>query len=166
MKTQTITRPLAFIVLAAAGACAFAAVNLPKEGSYDSISCWTGTGNDIAFSKENAGSTYEMVGTVVSMIPGGLGDRSTFRCVGIDTTVQGRKGGGNMCEVIDPDGDKRLNAFHVEPDGRIVREMLAGTGKYEGMTMTNTVANLAAMKPAKAGTFQGCNRQTGTYKLK
>lgn len=166
MKTPTITRPIAFIALAAAASCAFAAVNLPKEGTYDVVACWTGTGNDIIFSKTHTANSYEMVGTVVSLIPGGLGDRSTFRCVGMNTNVNGRLGGGNMCEVTDPDGDKRLNAFHIEPDGKVVREMLAGTGKYEGMTQTNTVALMPPMKPAKDGTFQGCNHQTGTYKFK
>src|SRR5438445_6075807 len=135
MKTLSILRPLAFVAITAAGACAFAAVNLPKEGSYDSISCWTGTGNDLAFTKDHTAASYELVGTIVSMIPGGLGDSSTFRCVGMDTNIQGRRGGGNMCEVTDPDGDKRLNAFRIEPDGKVVREMVGGTGKYEGMTM-------------------------------
>jgi hypothetical protein len=166
MKKQKITRPITFIALAAAASCAFAAATLPKEGNYDVVACWTGTGNDIDFSKSHTASSYEMVGTVVSMIPGGFGDRSTFRCVGMNTNVAGHMGGGNMCEVIDPDGDKRLNAFHIDPDGKVVREMVAGTGKYEGMTQTNTVAMMPPMKTAKAGASQGCNRQTGSYKLK
>jgi hypothetical protein len=166
MKTQTIARALTLIAFAAAAGCAFAATELAKEGNYDAISCWSGTSNTIAFSKEYTAESYEIVGTVVSMIPGGLGDRSTFRCVGMNTSTNGRMGGGNVCEVIDPDGDKRLNAFHIEADGKVTREMVTGTGKYEGMTMTNTVAMMPPMKSAKAGTYQACNRQTGTYKLK
>ena len=41
-----------------------------------------------------------------------------------------------------------------------------GTGKYEGMQQTTTVVMMPPMKDAKPGTFQGCNRQSGTYKLK
>ena len=166
MQKLSILRPLATLAFATTAACAFAAVNLPKEGNYDGISCWTGTASDLAFDKEHTANSYEMVGTVVSMIPGGLGEGSTFRCVGMNTSVKGRLGGGNMCEVTDPDGDKRLNAFRIEPDGKVTREMLGGTGKYEGMTMTNTVALMPPMKASKAGTFQGCNRQTGSYKLR
>ena len=166
MPTRSIIRPFAALALATTAACALAAVNLPKEGNYDSVSSWTGTANDLTFNKDHTANSYEMVGTVVSMIPGGLGDGSTFRCVGMNTAIKGRMGGGNVCEVTDPDGDKRLNAFRIEPDGKVTREMLGGTGKYEGMTMTNTVALMPAMKEAKPGTFQGCNHQTGSYKLR
>ena len=157
---------IVFLVLATAGTCAFAAVNLPKEGTYDSISCWTGTATDIAVGKDHSAGSYEMVGTIITHPPGGLGDQNTFRCVGLRTSFKGKPGGGNVCEITDPDGDKRINRFEAQPDGRFVREMVMGTGKYEGMTVTNTVAMMPPMKEAKPGTFQGCNRQTGTYKLK
>jgi hypothetical protein len=158
---------LTFIALAAAGTCAFAAVNLPKEGTYETLNCWTGTGNDVAVGKDYTASSYEMVGTVVSVPPGGLGDRSTFRCVGYVTTFKGKPPtNNNVCVVTDADGDQRINRFAMLPDGKFTREMIGGTGKYEGMEMTNTVFTMPPMKEAKPGVFQGCNRQTGTYKLK
>jgi hypothetical protein len=166
MKTVSIARPFVLAALAASAACAFAAANLPKEGSYDVTACWTGTANDLVFNKDHTANSYEMLGTIMSNPPGGFADGSTFRCVGMNTAIKGKMGGGNVCQVTDPDGDKRLNAFHIEADGKVVRENLGGTGKYEGMTQTNTVAMLPPMKEAKPGTFQGCNRQTGTYKLK
>jgi hypothetical protein len=142
------------------------AVSLPKEGNYDVIACWSATSNSIAPVKDIAAMSYEMLGTVVSMIPGGLGDQSSFRCVGMDTQISGRRSGGNLCEVTDPDGDKRISAFQILPDGKVTRDFLGGTGKYEGMTQTTSVALLPPMKDAKPGTFQGCNRQSGSYKLK
>jgi hypothetical protein len=157
---------IAFLALATAGTCAFAAVNLPKEGSYDAISCWTGTATDIAVGKDHSAGSYEMVGTIITNPPGGLGDQNTFRCVGLRTMFKGKPGGGNVCETTDPDGDKRINRFEAQADGKFVRELVMGTGKYEGMTITNTVAMMPPLKEAKPGTFQGCNRQTGTYKLK
>jgi hypothetical protein len=166
MKTSPILRTLTVLAATAAAASALAAVNLPKEGSYDVVACWTGTSADIAVGKDYSANSYEMVGTVVSRAPGGFGDQSTFRCVGMNTMAKGRAGGGNQCEVTDADGDKRLNAFQIQPDGKVTREMLAGTGKYEGMSITNVVALMPPMKPAKPGTFQGCNQQTGAYKLK
>lgn len=90
-------------------ASALAAVNLPKEGSYDFVSCWTGTSNEIAGTKEYSASAYEMLGTIVSTAPGGFGDQSSFRCVGMSTMVKGRPGGGNLCESTDTDGDKRVS---------------------------------------------------------
>jgi hypothetical protein len=43
---------------------------------------------------------------------------------------------------------------------------LAGTGKYEGLQMGGTSVPLGSFPSIKPGTFQACNRQTGTYKLK
>ena len=40
---------------------AFAA-DLPKEGSYDFTSCWSGVSNTIAFSKTHFAFSYEMTG--------------------------------------------------------------------------------------------------------
>jgi len=145
---------------------AVAAVNLPKEGSYDYVACWTGSGSDVAAGKDYTANSYEIVGTIVSMIPAGFGDQTTFRCVGMNTMIKGKAGGGNVCEATDPDGDKRLASFQLLPDGKFVREFLTGTGKYEGMTLTTTVAPLPPLKESKPGNLQGCNRQTGTYKLR
>jgi hypothetical protein len=44
--------------------------------------------------------------------------------------------------------------------------VVAGTGKYDGMVTTRTLEQLGPFKAIKEGTFQGCNHQTGTYKLK
>jgi hypothetical protein len=107
-----------------------------------------------------------MAGTIVRTVPGGLFDNSTFRCVGMNTMIDGKSGGGNVCEGIDKDGDKRLTRFSIAADGTVSREAMAGTGKYDGMVTTNKVTPLAPFPSIKAGTFQACNRQTGTYKLK
>ena len=51
-------------------------------------------------------------------------------------------------------------------DGKVTREFVAGTGKYEGMETSGTVEPLGPFPVIKAGTIQDCNHQTGTYKLK
>jgi hypothetical protein len=157
---------LTFIALATAGTCAFAAVNLPKEGTYDTVNCWTGTANDIVVAKDYMATSYDMIGTVVSTTPGGLGDQSTFRCVGMSTTIKGKMTNSNVCALTDADGDSRISRFTLQADGSFAREVVGGTGKYEGMEITTRVVNLPPMKEAKPGVFQGCNRQSGTYKLK
>ena len=48
----------------------------------------------------------------------------------------------------------------------MTRENITGTGKFEGMVATGTVKPLGPFPVVKAGTFQDCNHQTGTYKLK
>jgi hypothetical protein len=74
--------------------------------------------------------------------------------------------GSTVCEASDKDGSKRLSYFSLGSDGKVTREFVVGTGKYEGMVTTGTVEPLGPFPVIKAGTFQDCNHQTGTYKLK
>ena len=150
--------------LASAGS-AFAA-ELPKEGSYDYTACWSGVNNVITFSKTHTASSYEMTGTTRSNPPGGMFDKNTFRCVGMNASLDGKITGSTVCETIDVDGDKRLAYFSLGADGKSHPDNVAGTGKYEGMKHAGTVQPLGPFPVIKAGTFQDCNHQTGTYKLK
>ena len=152
------------LLIVASPFSAFAA-ELPKEGSYDYTACWTGVNNVITFSKSHTASSYEMTGTTRSNPPEGMFDKSTFRCVGINASLDGKVTASNVCETIDVDGDKRLSYFSTG-DGKTTRTHVAGTGKYEGMVMAGTVEPLGPFPAIKAGTFQDCNHQTGTYKLK
>ena len=137
----------------------------PKEGNYDYTACWSGVNNTITFSKTHTGSSFELTGTLRSNPPGGMFDKSTFRCVGINASLDGKVTASNVCETIDVDGDKRLLSFS-NVDGKITRTNVAGTGKYEGMSLTSTVEQLGPFPAIKNGTFQGWNHPTGAYKLK
>jgi hypothetical protein len=154
---------LALMILASAPAFAG---ELPKEGSYDFTSCWSGLGNDITFSKTHTASSYEMTGAIRSNPPGGIFDKETFRCVGMNASLGGKNTSSTVCEATDADGNKRLTYFSLGSDGKVTREFVVGTGKYEGMVTTGTVEPLGPFPVIKAGTFQNCNHQTGTYKLK
>jgi hypothetical protein len=142
------------------------AAELPKEGNYDQHSCWAGVSNLISFSKEHTASSFEMTGTIRSNPPGGMFDKNSFRCVGTNSSMGGKNTGITVCEAIDTDGDKRLT-YYSNVDGKLTREVVSGTGKYDGMvTSSNSVESHGPFPTIKAGTFQDCNRQTGTYKLK
>jgi hypothetical protein len=139
---------------------------LPKEGNYDFISCSSSVNNVITFSKTYTGSSYESTGTNRSNPPGGLFDKSTFRCVGMSASLDGKNTGSTLCESIDPDGDKRLSLI-LTADGKTTRTQITGTGKWEGIVTTQTAFEQLGPFPAiKDGTSQSCNHQTGTYKLK
>jgi len=139
---------------------------LPKEGTYDYTACWSGTNNMISFSKTHTAASYEMTGVVRSTTPGGMFDKHTFRCVGMNASLDGKNTGSTVCEAIDPDGDKPLSYFSLGSDGKITRENVVGTGKYEGMVASGSVQPLGPFPVIKPGTFQDCNHQAGTYKLK
>jgi hypothetical protein len=153
-------------LVAAAAAGSAAAADLPKEGNYDLTSCWSGVSTLVAFSNTHSASSYEMTGTNRSNPPGGMFDKNSFRCVGMNASLGGKNTGSTVCEAIDLDGDRRLSYFSLTADGTVTREQIAGTGKYEGMVTSTKVTPLGPFPVIKAGTFQNCNQQKGTYKLK
>lgn len=143
------------------------AADLPKEGSYDFTACWAGTASMVAFSKTHWANTFEMTGATRSNPPGGMFDKHSFRCVGTNATFDKRPQFLTVCEAVDRDGHKRLTHFQTGADGKLDRRFIAGTGKYEGMTDTSSgIETFGPFPTIKPGTFQNCNRQTGTYKLK
>jgi len=162
---MTRTAKLLVTTLLAASAAAQAA-DLPKEGSFDFTACWSGASSMVAFSKTQWANTFELTGSTRSNPPGGLSDMGSFRCVGTITSFDNQQRQLTACEGIDRDGHKRLTHFETGPDGKVARRFIAGTGKYEGMSETANVQNLGPFPTIKPGTFQNCNRQTGTYKMK
>jgi hypothetical protein len=157
------TAAVLFLVTAPGGS-AFA--ELPKEGGYDFTSCWSGVSNPIAFSQTHSAQTYEMTGTTLSNPPGGFLDKRSYRCVGMATSFGGKSTNTAVCESVGTDDGKILTYFSLGSDGKVTREVVAGTGKYEGLVSSGTAQPLGPFPAAKAGTFQDCNHQTGTYKLK
>lgn len=155
------------VVLLAAGVAGIAAAQgYPKEGNYDFSSCWSGVSNMIAFDKTHVAYSFEMSGTTQTNPPGGAFDKLAFRCVGLNYVFAGKPlSGTTVCEAIDAQGDKSLTHFKTEgPAG--TRVAITGTGKYEGMVSTGTTAPVGVFPTIKPGTFQNCNRQTGSYKMK
>ena len=72
---KSACRYISVSIIFTCAASAFAA-ELPKEGSYDYTSCWSGTSNAITFSNTHTGSSYEMMGSTRSTSPGGMGDKN------------------------------------------------------------------------------------------
>jgi len=144
---------------------AAAAQTYPKEGNYDLTSCWSGVSNVIAFSKAHTAFGYELMGAAQSNPPGGMFDKVTFRCVGVRTVFDGKVTSTAVCEQIDAQGDKYLTTLTTDGQ-KATRTVIAGTGKYDGMVSSGTATRLGPFPTIKPGTFQDCNRMTGTYKLK
>ena len=153
------------VLIAAIGPAA--AAELPKEGKYDFSDCSVATGlYGIEFSKTNSASSYELVGTNRSNPPGGLFDMTSFRCLGLNTTIDAKQSATGVCEVLDKDGDKILIRYDTDAQGKINESAIAGTGKYEGIISRSTTTEVTQAPLAKPGSFQICLHETGTYKLK
>lgn len=139
--------------------------SMPKEGNYDYISCWSGTSNDIQFSKAHSFGHFEWVVNNRTNPAGGPFDMTVARCLGMYTFFEGKLVPLSYCEAIDKDGDKFILQNLIE-GGKPRQEGIAGTGKYEGMTRTGTTEMLGRFPTIKPGVLTGCARQTGTYKMK
>lgn len=66
-------------------------------------------------------------------------DRGTFTCLGLGTSLGQKMTYDVVCEVVAPDGGKILSTFTRGHDGKITREMVAGTGRYEGIVASGIV---------------------------
>jgi hypothetical protein len=156
----------AAILLASISAGYAIAADLPKEGNYDITACPSGVINEITFSKDHRVFTVEQWGSTLSNPPGGMLDKGVFHCLGLTTSFAGKVMYSNYCELAFAGGDKILASFSPGPDGTSIRDTVAGTGKYEGLLLSGKVMQLGPYPVVNAGTFQNCNHQTGTYKLK
>lgn len=163
LVATTLVHGLAAISLSAA----ISAGELPKEGSFDIMSCASGTTSVISFSKTHTATISEITGVSLSNPPGGLYDKGTYRCISLSSNFDGKVVGRSVCEGLDPeDGSKRL-VVTTNQDGKVTREFIAGTGKYEGLVeVTANLQNVGGLSAIKPGTTQGCGRSTGTYKMK
>lgn len=139
---------------------------LPKTGDYDYTVCFTRTSNRIDFTKELFGFSYEEVGQAVAKVPGSLFDGEDVRCVGMISSIDGKRSGSSLCEGLAKDGDRRLTRFWYDAEGKIQREQVAGMGKYDGMTTTGSVKSVGTAETIKPGVSKYCHQATGTYAIK
>jgi hypothetical protein len=140
---------------------------LPKEGQYEFTACQSGVFTPVGVSMTVNAASWEGTGSTMTTPPGGMFDRLAFQCVGYNTAFDGKAPvSSSACIAVDKDGDKIFSRFTPLGPGAWAREFVAGTGKYDGMAMSGKAVAVAAAPSAKPGTFQNCNRQTGTYKLK
>lgn len=164
-STRALATRGAFMIIGALALANVEAQTMPKEGKYDYTSCFSGTTNVIEFSKTHSAMTYETVGNHRTNPLGGAFDMTAHHCVGMFSSLYGKTTNSHYCESTDMDGDKWMT--HAVCQGsKCASETVAGTGKYEGMVRSGTEESVGAFPPVKPGTFTGCNRNAGTYKLK
>src|SRR5215831_5648114 len=113
---------------------ASAAVSLPKEGPFDTHYCFSGTAQAIALNDNAVAGFVTLFATIQSNPPGGAFDQTASHCMGLFQTVNGKTMEIGYCDIVDADGDKYLVRYSGDSNGGKV-EAMAGTGKYEGMTL-------------------------------
>jgi len=132
---------------------------------YDLTQCYSGTSN-LPFSSEKLTIfTFELKGITRSNSSDKDFDNATFHCVGIsrvigkDTIVTG------SCKFQAPDASIHVGEFNAK-NREGTWKFLYRTGRYEGIEGGGPYKTIIRGKPITLGTFQGCDRVTGTFSLK
>lgn len=154
------------IALTAVSAAATAAVNLPKEGSFDFNFCFVTDVSHIGLTGTSGLGSFVNIAAIHSNAAGGAFDLQGARCFGYYSSVEGAYTESGYCEVKDADGDRWIMRFVSEPDGSGIWTAAAGVGKYEGMSGTGKYRPLGNVTSPLEGKMARCNRNTGTYRLK
>jgi len=170
MKSTVCERLAALAILLpicpGAGAAA-----MPKEGNFDFNYCLAGRSEVMQISDQAVVGSGESTAALISNIPGGPFDGLGSRCMGTWAVVNGTFSASGYCVTVDADGDRFLMDYKMGPypAGQLdygTWTATSGSGKYQGMVAKGSFKAIAQVVPAAAGNFQGCNRNTGTYKLK
>lgn len=159
------------IAFAASHFATIAAVNMPKEGNFDFNYCLAGRTEAMQVSDQAVAGSFELTAAIMSNIPGGPFDGQGSHCMGTWSVLDGKYFDSGYCVTVDADGDRFLMDFKTGPlpAGQAVAgtwTAVGGSGKYQGMMAKGNYKAISPVVPAVPGGFQGCNRNTGTYKLK
>ena len=131
---------------------------------YDMTNCFSGESTMLVASKELVVFGYDLKGIVQDNLDTKAFANMSFQCVGITKIVAGKTTGQGICKFMDKDGDfivGETTSTGLEGTWKA----FYGTGKWKGITGSGKHVYFTNSKPIVNGTFQSCNRATGTYEL-
>jgi hypothetical protein len=166
MKQIILALAAAWAALVAANAFG-AKVNMPKEGNYAFDFCTVGHGKVMQEGDSLLVVHYDGIANLRTEPAGGAFDRTASRCLGTYTKLNGKHQESGVCEQTDEDGDKWWMDYHGNSDASGgTYTAVHGTGKYAGMTLKGEYRIDSWPVALKDVSYQGCNKNKGTYKLK
>ena len=135
----------------------------------DLTHCYSGTFTMLHDSKAvmPAGS-WAQNGIIMSHTPSKVLDQAVVHCEGIQRGAGPDRSGYALCKIVDGDGDMIIadapySGFTYD------LKFVNGSGKWKGVKgALRFDQSLARSKPGKGampGTYQGCERQKGSYEL-
>lgn len=90
----------------------------------------------------------------------------THQCVGVIRIIAGKRKGNGFCKDVNQKGDIAIMKWTAgAKSGEGTWKWLYGTGMYEGIKGEGKYKRIAPSKPIAKGTYQSCNRVTGTTEL-
>ena len=156
----------AFSLILVASSITVSAADMPKEGKMDFNYCTAAAYKPVMASPKLNSGLAESWASIYANPPGGPFDNQGSQCAAILVSRDGAMESTGYCKQIDKDGDMWLFKF-TDRDFVGKLEVVGGTGKYDGMTMTADFKPLGGSAPSAApGMVQTCNRVVGVYKLR
>lgn len=134
------------------------------EQLYDVTPCVAGTLTALVQSAEITIFAFDLKGIMRSNIESKIFDNCTVHSQGVhviegkNTTVY------SLMKYLDPDGDYVIFRYTQNPGEKAATTtLLAGTGKWKGITGGGKATLITRGKPVAAGTIQFCNNHKGTF---
>ena len=135
------------------------------EEPYDLTMCLSGKTTMLLASKELVLYEYQGDGMTMSNHENKKFHGMSYRCIGTVKIEKGVRSGLTYCKYMDADGDLVVGEAMRNGEENTWK-FLYGTGKWQGITGGGPAgAPVASGKPISEGTFQVCNRATGTFTL-
>jgi hypothetical protein len=157
------------VILVSAVPGVLAAAPMSKEGRFDFTLCFAGKIDHMVVGKDIGSGSYDLAASIYANGELKAFHRTAARCVGTYVTIRGKFSDAGYCVVTDEDNDKWLMKYATDIGTDYFHgrwEAVEGSGKYEGMTATGEYKTLGTTPAAQPGGLQGCNHNSGTYKLR
>ena len=137
---------------------------IPPAGAveYDMTQCDSGTSNVLFASEKITIYAFEMKGITRSNTQDKTFDNATYHCVGINQIVDKNVISRGNCKFQAPDGSIHVGEFSGK-NYEGTWKFLYGTGRFQGIVGGGPYKTITASKPITPGTFQKCDRVTGTF---
>jgi len=135
------------------------------EQSYDVDSCVSMDISPLVRSEEITIFSFDSKGIVRSNSENKVFDNCTVHLKGVAVLEGKKQTVYAYMKYLDPDGDYVIYLYTQNPGEKAATTILAGTGKYKGITGGGKAVRIAVGKPLTEGTMQFCNNHKGTFTM-
>jgi hypothetical protein len=136
------------------------------EQVYDITPCVAATVNLLVQSPEITISAVDAKGIIRSNSESKIFNNCTVHVQGVQVIEGTKRSSYSHMKYLDPDGDYVIFRFILNPgETTATTTILAGTGKWKGITGGGKVTTITQGRPVAEGTFQFCNDHKGKFTL-
>ncbi|HSH08010.1 MAG TPA: hypothetical protein VLA41_10145 [Burkholderiales bacterium] len=136
--------------------------------AFDVTHCYAGTATVVFASDDAVVASFDHKGIYRANGDSKLLHGASIHCAGITTVINKKRTVSGGCKTVDPKGDTIAGVFEgAGPAGGDAgtAQAVGGTGTWKGVSGGGNWQVHTPSKPLVPGTFQGCLRFHGAYKV-